>query len=746
MKEKLIDISKRFTETHRSLRSASAALREAYTVRTLYPGILLPPEPEDMYAGRMEEHFADNLPVDLSPQRASQIGYTMSVSQLRRLQSEYPARATEIQEIIDYWKTESTFVKLREEAPKEVRDYLLPPGTTVDELGYMRVSDRSRPLGSGFISGSYDTRTAGIIPDYAKLVRLGLPGLRAEIEARAAENKYSRDFYDACLYTLGTVDICLEWYSERFAEAGKKDMSDILNGLRFAAPDTYRGALQLVIVMTMLMRTFNYGRLDITLGGVLSKQLESGELDFEEAVAQTVGFYDIIAAFGKAFDSRVVIGGMGRPEPEKADRFALVAIEAVRRCHRVVPVLTLRLWNGQSEELYERALDAIAEGCIYPVLYNDEVYVPGLRKSMNLPLEDAMDYFPLGCGEMVLDHKSVGSPNSTMRFLKALEVTLHNGRDGADGAVIGVPTGEISELDTYEKLEGALFAQIRATVEREIKVHEWNRFRTSKDCAMVMHSMLMDDCIERGRSYFDGGVRYFGANSEGFGLTNTADSLAAIKKLVYDEKKYTLTELVRILDENFEGHDDARRDMLSADKFGNNSEAVDGIKTRLERFINDTYHEVGLSSGMAYYTVANVNPGGITIGPRVAASADGRPCGKPMALSNSPMPGMDKSGLTAMLLSCAKSPADNGGFVTNMNISRESLVNDREKISGAFKAYFRAGGQELNVNCFSKGDLEAALRDPERYQNLIVRVSGYSARFISLDAVTQKHIMERTLF
>jgi pyruvate-formate lyase len=173
---------------------------------------------------------------------------------------------------------------------------------------------------------------------------------------------------------------------------------------------------------------------------------------------------------------------------------------------------------------------------------------------------------------------------------------------------------------------------------------------------------------------------------------------------------------------------------------------VDGIKNRLETFINGTAREIGARAGLDYYTVASVNPGGITIGPRVAASADGRHCGEPMALGNSPQPGTDVSGLTAMLISAARTDAANGGVVTNMNLSRETIVKQRELVKAAFLAYFDMGGLQLNVNCFSKGDLEKALERPQDYRNLIVRVSGFSARFIDLDPITQKAIMERTLY
>ena len=182
------------------------------------------------------------------------------------------------------------------------------------------------------------------------------------------------------------------------------------------------------------------------------------------------------------------------------------------------------------------------------------------------------------------------------------------------------------------------------------------------------------------------------------------------------------------------------------DKFGNNKSWVDDMKLPIEAFINERANQYAKENNLHYCTVASVNPGGIIIGPATAASADGRKCAKPFALANSPMPGTDVSGLTAMLLSAAKANPANGGYVTNINLSRETLINHREKISDLLNAYFKIGGLQLNINCFAKGDLEKALKNPQKYRNLIVRVSGYSARFIDLDETTQKHIMERTLY
>ncbi len=346
----------------------------------------------------------------------------------------------------------------------------------------------------------------------------------------------------------------------------------------------------------------------------------------------------------------------------------------------------------------------------------------------------------------MLCHTSVGSPNSTFRFLKALEATLHCGRDGVTGNLIGIDTGELESFDTYEALENALFRQICAGLWRDVQIHLWNRKITAKETAYIHACLLMDCCIERGKGLHGGGVRYFGANVEGFGQINTVNSLVVIKKLVYDEKRYTLRQIVDILDKNYEGHEAERCLFMQIEKYGNNTSEVDALKRRFDEVINKTADEIGRAAGLHYYTVASVNPGGITIGPRVAASADGRFCGDPMTLGNSPHPGTDKNGITAMLLSAANTDPANGGVVTNMNLSRETATENREMLKAAILTYFGVGGLQLNINCFSKGDLEKALVHPENYQNLIVRVSGFSARFVDLNPVTQKQIMKRTLY
>ena len=751
-----IDYARDFTEVYKNSKGLSIPLREMALHRVMFPAMLPKLKSSDFFAGGVAEKIsADKLPVAFAPQKQGQIGYTMYLPRMKELQEKYPHRKDEIEEMILFWAKESTFVKIRDAAKGELYDYYFTPGTTLDEYGFYRVGMRKPILGSGSISASFDSRAAGMMPNFDVFLPKGLPGLYDRI-AQGEEKNGENDFYTAaregCDLFRDTLrryekeaDVFLLTETDGAIRENLTAVRDMCRDLQARAPRTLREAMQLIVTTVSLTGVVNYGRLDVALGDFLVRDLENGVLEEESATLLMMKFFDWIEDNGEPFDTRVILGGLGRKNEKAADRFALIAIEAGRRRHSVMPVLTLRVHKNQDPALFDAGLRSISEGCIYPMLYNDDACVPGFMESMHLPYEDACDYAPLGCGEVLVAGKSLGSPNSTFRSIKALEVALRNGLDGASGIRRGLATGETAELDTYEKLENAFFRQLDNRLRLDAMLHRHNYDETAKEISCVMLSLFTDDCIAKGKSIFEGGLRYLGANFEGFGVTNSANSLRVIQKFVYEEKRFTLEELVHILDVDYEGYENERRMFLGVEKFGNGEKSVDEIKLRIERYINERADFHGKNEGFHYCTVASVNPGGIELGAATAASADGRHCGKPYALGNSPMPGTDTNGPTAMLISAATVDNRNGGYVTNMHISKETFETQREKVKAMILAYFAMGGLQLNINCFSRRDLQNAMKDPESYRHVIVRVSGYSARFVDLDPVTQQHILARTV-
>ncbi|MDO9592632.1 MAG: pyruvate formate lyase family protein, partial [Erysipelotrichaceae bacterium] len=262
----------------------------------------------------------------------------------------------------------------------------------------------------------------------------------------------------------------------------------------------------------------------------------------------------------------------------------------------------------------------------------------------------------------------------------------------------------------------------------------------------ILTSILTDDCINRGKMVLDGGVFHLGGTNEMYGNINAADSLFAIKKLVFDEKKLTMQQLQEILAQDFDNHQDIQRTMINLPKFGNDVDEVDQLAVWLHEFtcehVAKQAEKVGLDSWLVVVINNQVNT---EWGRATASSPDGRIAGMYMSNANNPQSGADINGPTAMLNSLCKIRADiNAGTVQNIKFSRRMFTQEKIKIQALFKTYFKKGGPQLMVNIVNQADLIDAYHHPERHRDLIVRVGGFSARFVNLDKDVQKEIMERT--
>jgi pyruvate-formate lyase len=444
---------------------------------------------------------------------------------------------------------------------------------------------------------------------------------------------------------------------------------------------------------------------------------------------------------------RIIVGGKGRRNPDNADQFAFAAMEVTQEMKEQEPNLTLRFFKGQDPALFEKALDLIADGCVHPTLYNDDEHIPMVAKAYGVTEQEAEGYLPQGCGEIQIDHKSISSPNNIINFLAALDLVLHDGYNTTVREQRGIKVGSLEHFDTFDKLYDALKKQIDYTNElfaRRNKIENEVHARTS---AFLFTSILTDECITRGKGIFAGGAKYLGSQIETFGLTNTADSLAAIKKLVYDEKKITLARLVKVLDADFEGYDDEFKMMRSCPKFGNDDSYADDLYEDLCRFVNENVASKAKQCGLDFFLNCNLNPGGVRYGEGTKASADGRQAGDALAVGNAPTAGFDTQGMTALLNSMKKQYKLHSGFVQNLKVSKELFAaGNRDKLKSILQAYFETGGIHLMITCLNPEDLQNALKEPEKYPNLLVRVGGWTARFVNLEKSVQKEIVNRTLY
>jgi formate C-acetyltransferase len=331
-------------------------------------------------------------------------------------------------------------------------------------------------------------------------------------------------------------------------------------------------------------------------------------------------------------------------------------------------------------------------------------------------------------------------------LLKALELALHDGYDILLGQQVGPHTGKIDTFDTYEKLKQAYDRQMRFMTRVGVSINDKDTYLRQREGACV-RSLLVMDCLESGRGIFHGGARFYNIENEAAGITNTANALFALQKLVSEEQILPLDKLVEILDRDWQGHENLRlRFLKRCDKFGNGLAEVDTLRAQIAA---DWYKEIqqypAVLGGFHW-------PGEVVFvyhelhGAHTAASADGRRCGEPLANSAGATSGTDVSGPTALMNSMLRIPQDQCRTccVLNLRFSKKLWNDDPEAMENLLRSYFAQGGFQAQVNLVSREDLLAARQHPDQYADLIVRVGGFSDYYVRLSDKLQLEILKRT--
>jgi pyruvate-formate lyase len=731
------DFELEFTNAYRQNMHKHPAIREARCLQVLFPRVFHDLRPGDILAGSTRYR---QIGFGLENASGGPGYYCYTNNLLFEMQNSAVSEGVRerLEAAMELWATEATIEgKLVGSLPEDVKKF------TTNEIASM------------------GGRLSGAMLNFAKLMQIGLPGLREEIgrskERRLREGKDTSllDGMNMALDLL--VDLCQRYAAQarQLAAAREEEaqegellqMAGILERITIYAPQSLREGIQLYWLYALISGVVNYGRMDVALGDLLVKDLDSGILTEAQALELLMALWQKIADRHIFFNGRVILGGKGRPNEANADRFALLAMEATRRVVETEPQLTLRFYKGQNPALMVKALDVIAEGRTYPMLYNDDVNIPAVANSFGVDEGEAAHYLPYGCGEYVLDHRSFGSPNCGFSMLKALEATLNNGYNLLTGEELGLALGDFSSFKTFDDLYAAYKKQIEHHLFYLAQRHALEYKAENESAAFLFISMLYDDCIQKGLSIVDRGPVYTGGIVETFGMVNTADSLAAIKKLVYEEKQMTQEQMLAALKADFEGYEREHRLMKTAPKYGNDNDYVDEIMQDVSLHVATACQALGDRVGLDYFLVVNINNfANVSFGSATAASADGRKAGSPYANGNTPTAGNDTKGVTAFMNSIVKpDPSVHAGYVHNMKFSKQMFTKERVKLEALLNTYFAKGGTQAMITVVSRGDLENAMREPEKYRNLIVRVGGFSARFVELNRQVQIDIINRTL-
>jgi pyruvate-formate lyase len=316
----------------------------------------------------------------------------------------------------------------------------------------------------------------------------------------------------------------------------------------------------------------------------------------------------------------------------------------------------------------------------------------------------------------------------------------------AKNGTVSIP--EPGAFKTFDEFYGKYRELLDYYMDISIEAQLYSYKIMNEQVSFLFTSLLIDDCISRGRALLDGGVRYLGGTNETYGNINASDTLWAVKDLVFDKGRYTLRELQQAALANFEGYEHIRRDLRNCDKYGNDLDTADGMAVDLYNYVAQGIRNRGIRAGMQYYLIViSNNQVNTEWGRRTAASLDGRYAGQYMNPANNPQGGADHSGPTAMLNSIAKfDPKYHAGSVQNIKFTPRMFRENRPVINALFKTYFKRGGCHLMVTVVDRGVLEDAAAHPEKYPNLLVRVSGFSAVFVRLAPDIQQEVMSRVLY
>lgn len=743
LSEQLV-IMEEYTRVHKAHTPKDKAIREIECLKVIYPKMFRHIQGQDLIAGRL-----DFLPIGFgSVTSVGGVGHYCVFHKLRafRDQLEDDGQRARVDALYDYWQEHDT---------KSLYCQDVLDGVTTG-----RFIDCAYPLMA-------TARLSGMMLDYAKLMRLGVGGLITEVETyRHVAHSCGRSnaFLDASLEALRLFQRVIDRQVELVGEALQKPglaagraeelslMCADLGAVREEPPATFHQALQLFWLYALCAGCINYGRMDIVLGPFLKADLDAGRIDDTQAYAYVKSLWTMIENRRTTVNGRIIVGGQGRPDPEAADAFARVCLRVCKDCRYVEPQFTLRFDHTTPSDIMDMAYDAIGAGATYPTLYNDDVEVPAVEYGMRVDRKTAEQYVPFGCTEFVIQGKSVGTPNTLINLLKILQMSLNGGvdpQDGIDksGPVEVAPPESLTTFDAlYDNYKRLLDYYFDLSVEAQ-----WHSYEVMNgQVSFLFTSILMDDCLARGKALLDGGVEILGGSNETYGNINTSDALWAIKRLVYEEHKYTLTELVDAANNDFSGEcgERIRLDLWHQDKYGNDLDGVDELANDLYEYVAKGIRDRGIERGMGYYLIViSNNQTNTDWGHQTAASLDGRHAGLYMNPANNPQGGAAKSGPTAMLNSLSRFDARyHAGSVQNIKFTPRMFNHDRKKVRMLFDTYFDRGGCQLMVTVVDNDQLEDAQRHPELYPDLLVRVAGYSAVFVDLPRDVQDEVISRTLW
>jgi formate C-acetyltransferase len=625
-----------------------------------------------------------------------------------------------------------------------------------------------------------------ILPDFPKIISMGMRGIKEEVlaclarsESEDPKDESKIDFYRSALLV---IDAAITFANRHVKEARRlaslstddKRKSELVKIAEICewVPEnparTFREACQSYWITHCICfiesdgMSISPGRFDQYMYPYYEADIKEGRLTREGATELLeclwIKFAELVEMFqetwaytasGFPMGQNLILGGQKPDGTDATNELSYLCIEVTERLALQQPNVCVRLHRWSPHEFVVRACEGTRHGNGMPYYFNDEVIIPGLL-NRGIPLSDARDYGVVGCVEIGIPGRTEANSNPAyVNLAKLLELTLNNGICRLTGKKVGVETGDPRDFKSYNDLLNAYNRQQEYFVNQLVPICNLIERAHVELVPTPFLSCLISDCIEHGLDVMDGGARFNFSSPQGVGIANVADSLASIKKLVFEEGKIDMDNLLKALNANFKGYEPMQL-MLRKEgpKYGNDDDYVDQIARQIgrsycleiEKYRNprDGIFQPGL------YPVS-VN---VPLGKTVGATPDGRNAMEALADGVSPFHGSDRHGPTAVLKSVAKLDhilATNGTLL-NMKFHPKAFEGPSglEKFASLLTTYFELGGMHVQFNVISSDTLRDAQKRPEHYKGLVVRVAGYSAFFTELYKELQNDIIERT--
>ena len=602
-------------------------------------------------------------------------------------------------------------------------------------------------------TGGYQGHT---VPSYPTLLTLGIDGLIHKIE------KYAREPHDDktdLVYRASTIVLrgLSEWimlYSSRARElaeaAGTADerarLTAIAENCSFVAhnaPETLYQAAQLMWFYCLWDAVDCVGRADQYLYPFYKKSKENGDV-----IPPDEATLSLMLKLLEHGSHNITVGGQTPDGQDATNELSYLMLGIIRRFHETHPRMSVRIHENSPKELMALVTKMWSEGMSDPSVVGDNMVIDGLTR-IGVPLEDARDYTVLGCQEIEIPGRSnFGCEDGMLNLARIFEYTLRDGYSRNTKQYIGLRTGRFEDFETFEDFYAAFTKQMKYFTKHWVSLCNAGQEIRAANFSKLVKTPLTLACIERGRSLDDGGSVYNFGVCETAGFSAVADSLAAIKKLVFDDGLISKKRLIEALDADFDGFEAERQLLLRrAPKFGNDDQDADTIAVRL---LSDFWGELGKYRsvrGDIFTGACSLLESGIRLGLSTGALPDGRHAGEPLGNSIGPRPGADTNGLTAMLSSVMKLPLvlGVGGTTLNVVLTTKLLSTPelRERVADVITTYLLEGGQMAQITTANLEDLRDAQIHPERHGNLIVRIGGFSIEFVQLDRRAQDEVISR---